>query len=80
LRPIQYDALSPVTAPAAAKRMTRPSTRSPVEASTPARMTEVSLGTSGMMASRAAIAKRKRYVQGEPETYSVSDSNMPATG
>ena len=49
--------------------------RSPVEASTPARITEVSLGTSGMTASSAATAKRKRYVHGEPETYSVSDSN-----
>ena len=41
-------------------------------------MTEVSLGTSGMIASSAATKKRKRYVHGDPETYSVSDSNTAA--
>jgi hypothetical protein len=28
-----------------------------------------------MIASSAATRKRKRYVHGDPETYSVSDSN-----
>jgi hypothetical protein len=35
---------------------------------TPARMTDVSLGTSGNTTSSAATPKRNAYVHGEPET------------
>jgi hypothetical protein len=42
--------------------------RSPVAAMTPARITEVSLGTSGKITSRAEMKKRNTYVHGEPET------------
>ena len=74
-RPIQYEMLSPTIAPPAANRITAKMLRSPVPASTPARMTDVSLGTSGMRTSRAETPKRYGYVQTESETYSLNDSN-----
>jgi hypothetical protein len=45
--------------------MTSTRTRSPLDARTPARMIEVSLGTSGMMTSSAETANRNAYVHGE---------------
>jgi len=35
---------------------------------TPARITDVSLGTSGTITSSAEMTKRNTYVHGEPET------------
>src|SRR5918994_1975274 len=49
--------------------------RSPVPANTPARITDVSLGTRGKRTSRAEIPKRYGYVQTESETYSLKESN-----
>ena len=45
---------------------------SPADASTPAVITIVSLGTSGMIASRYATANRSGYVHQAPETRSIS--------
>ena len=57
MRPIQYETLSPQTAPTAAARMTRPMLRSPLPARTPAAITVASLGTIGKNASIAETAK-----------------------
>ena len=65
--------LSPRNAPAAANAITIGRLRSPADATTPAVMTAVSLGTTGTIASKYASRKTIRYAQPEAfETWSVN--------
>src|SRR4051794_40669157 len=56
--------------------MTSGRTRFPDPASTPPRITDASLGTTGKTTSIADTANRYTYVHGEPETKWVSDSSI----
>src|SRR5690348_9061923 len=68
--------LSPQTAPTAATTMTTTRIRFPVAAPTPAVMTAVSLGMSGMTESSRANRNRNGYVHHASEIRSRSESSM----
>src|SRR5436190_23731570 len=71
--PIKYEVLSPRNAPEAAAAITRGRLRPPVDATTPAVITVVALGTTGTNASRDARRATIRYAQPEAfETRSVN--------
>jgi hypothetical protein len=68
--------LSPAEATAAAARTTNGTLRSPLDATTPAVITELSLGTSGTSASRSASAKMIAYAHPDAsDTSCVNCSN-----
>src|SRR5215831_17346437 len=68
--------LSPQTAPMAATTMTSTRIRFPVAAPTPAVMTAVSLGISGITESSRANRNRNGYVHHASEIRSRSESSM----
>src|SRR5262249_14102108 len=68
--------LSPQTAPTAATTMTSTRIKFPVAAPTPAVMTAVSLGMSGITESRRANRNRNGYVHHASEMRLTSESSM----
>src|SRR3954463_9676532 len=72
---MKYAVLSPRNAPEAAAATIGARLRSPVDATTPAVITDVSLGTTGTSASRYASRKTIRYAQ--PEAFDTRSVNWP---